>query len=263
MNNLKKVLIVLLVLSAVFASGCTVNGYVGSEEPPNSEIEVPSQPEVDDVEPAIEYTEYIKIVGDGVNIRSGTGSNYKVLGTAEKNTLYAKLGVSGAWIKTRYKNSVAYVYAKYCADVKMLSESDEVESIIAEGCKVMGVKYVYGAVRYHDGYGNKLKNFTTAAFDCSSLMQYIFKVSVSKNLQTTTRTQVKQGTTVARSELKRGDLMFFTNESRKNKSGVERIGHVALYMGDNYILHTASDYAKIERISAKRWSYFIQAQRIV
>ena len=50
--------------------------------------------------------------------------------------------------------------------------------------------------------------------------------------------------------------------SRKDKVGVERVGHVALYLGDNWILHTASDYAKIEQISAKRWSYFIQGQRI-
>ena len=57
--------------------------------------------------------------------------------------------------------------------------------------------------------------------------------------------------------------MFFTNESRKDKTGVERIGHVAMYLGDNLILHTASDYAKIEQISSVRWSYFIQAQRMI
>ena len=78
----------------------------------------------------------------------------------------------------------------------------------------------------------------------------------------TTRTQVVQGTTV-KDGLKRGDLMFFTNSSRKNNTGVERIGHVALYLGGNYILHTASDYAKIEQISSTRWSYFIQAQRMI
>ena len=77
-----------------------------------------------------------------------------------------------------------------------------------------------------------------------------------------TRTQVVQGKTVKKSELKRGDLMFFTNEARKDKTGIERVGHVALYLGDNWILHTASDYAKIEQISAKRWSYFIQGQRM-
>ena len=57
--------------------------------------------------------------------------------------------------------------------------------------------------------------------------------------------------------------MFFTNSTRKDKVGVERIGHVALYLGNNYILHTASDYAKIEQISSTRWSYYIQSQRML
>ena len=57
--------------------------------------------------------------------------------------------------------------------------------------------------------------------------------------------------------------MFFTNASRKNNTGVERIGHVAMYLGDNYILHTASDYAKIEKISSARWGYYIQSQRML
>jgi cell wall-associated NlpC family hydrolase len=94
-------------------------------------------------------------------------------------------------------------------------------------------------------------------------MQYIFYKGAGKNLQVTTRTQIYQGTTVSKSALKRGDLIFFTNESRKNNSGIERVGHVALYLGDNLILHTASDYAKIEAISSARWAFYIQAQRII
>ena len=80
-------------------------------------------------------------------------------------------------------------------------------------------------------------------------------------LDVNTRTQVKQGVKV--SEIKRGDLMFFTNASRYYNTGLERIGHVALYLGGNYILHTASDYAKIEQISSTRWGYYICARRMV
>ena len=129
---------------------------------------------------------------------------------------------------------------------------------------MLGTTYVYGATRYHDGKGNKIKGFTLSAFDCSSLMQYMFYMGADGHLLgVTTRTQVLQGKTVSRSNLQRGDLMFFTNSSRYNKTGVERIGHVALYLGDNLILHTASDYAKIEEISSTRWKYFIQAQRMI
>ena len=82
-------------------------------------------------------------------------------------------------------------------------------------------------------------------------------------LQTTTRTQVKQGKYVSRSALQRGDCLFFTNEERQNKTGIERIGHVAIYLGDNYILHTASDYARIEKMSQQRWNFYVESRRFL
>lgn len=269
MKRLLALLFCALGIGAVAIAGCTAEvpeGNVG-----DSEIVYPSEPEIEDEpvseeteeeeEPQIELVMYIKVTGDSVNIRGGPGTNYKSLGTAEKNTLYASNGQTGNWYRTYYKGMEAYIYKDYCILVDFEAASDEVEEVISEGTKHMGVKYVYGATRYHNGNGKLLSGFTTQAFDCSSLMQYIFKVTANVNLQVTTRTQVVQGTTV--SKLQRGDLMFFTNASRKNKTGVERIGHVAMYLGGNYILHTASDYAKIEQISSTRWSYFIQAQRMI
>jgi len=94
-------------------------------------------------------------------------------------------------------------------------------------------------------------------------MQYIFKLGAGENLKLTTRTQIYQGKTVRSPDLRRGDLMFFTNESRKYNTGIERVGHVALYLGNNYILHTASDYAKIEQITQARWDNYLQAQRLI
>ena len=215
-------------------------------------------------QPKAEKAQYITVTSSGVNIRSGAGSSYSALGVAEQGTLYALDGQSGSWYKTYYKNKPAYISANYCKVVQMdKSANAQIEKVIAEGYKCLGVKYVYGATRYHDGNGNKLSGFTTSAFDCSSLMQYMFKLGAGVNLQVNTRTQIYQGTTVSKSNLKRGDLMFFTNASRKYNSGIERVGHVAMYLGDNYILHTASDYAKIEQISTTRWSYYIQSQRIL
>ncbi|MDE6613059.1 MAG: C40 family peptidase [Clostridia bacterium] len=242
------------------------------EAPPEQVPELPEEEKPEETPttpgdtqpPAVKNITYMTVTSDGVNIRSGSGTSYTVLGTAEKQTLYAYLGEENGWYKTQYKNKAAYISKKYCVLVDMqASENDKVEAVVAEGAKLLGTPYVFGATRYHDGSGNKLKGFSVNAFDCSSLMQYAFYKGADELLTLTTRTQVKQGTTVGKAQLQRGDLMFFTNESRKNNTGVERIGHVALYLGDNYILHTASDYAKIEQISAKRWSFFIQAQRML
>ena len=228
-------------------------------------IESPSNPQPEPEPQPVEIkAQYVKITADSVNIRSGAGTNYSVLGSAEKNTLYAIIGKEGSWYKTYYKNKIAYVSDKYCKATEMAkSQKSAVEEVIQFGYQCLGEKYVYGAVRYIDANGNKIKGFTTSKFDCSSLMQYIFKCGANINLRENTRTQIYQGNAVKGSDLQRGDLLFFTNDARKYNTGVERVGHVALYLGNNYILHTASDYAKIETVSDKRWSYFIQAKRML
>ena len=265
-------------LAAITLGGCAARGQEEEafvppaeereEQIPNQTPELPETPEIPEITvpetPAVKTATYICVTSDGVNIRSGAGTGYSSRGTAEKSTLYAYSGESDGWLKTEYRGKTSYISGKYCKSVSINSSGNGlIESIIAEGCKLLGTPYIYGATRLHDGRGHMLKGFTTDAFDCSSLMQYIFYKGADKLLDVNTRTQVFQGRTVSKSELKRGDLMFFTNSSRKNLSGVERIGHVALYLGDNYILHTASDYAKIEQITQARWNNFIQAQRIL
>lgn len=262
--------------TAVTLSGCaasdindaedTIDENFGLEIPDegNAPADTPDDKPIEIEVPKVLTVSYVNVLSDGVNIRSGAGTGYSVRGAAEKSTMYALNGSSDGWYKTGYKNKSAYISSKYCEVVDMTASEDErIEAIINEGTKLLGTAYVYGAVRFHDGGGKKLSGFDINAFDCSSLMQYIFYTGAHVNLQVNTRTQVYQGKTVKKSQLKRGDLMFFTNASRKHLTGVERVGHVALYLGDNWILHTASDYAKIEQISATRWSYFIQGQRIL
>lgn len=240
-----------------------------TEQSPESST--PNAPEQEEQKPTptppattVRYSQYIRCTGNSVNLRSGAGTGYAVLGAAGKNETYALVGKSGEWYQTYYRGKTAYISASYAAVLKLeKSESEKTEKVISEGYKLLGVPYVYGAVRLHDGKGNLLSGFTSQKFDCSSLIQYVFYKGAGAILDVTTRTQVKQGKYVAKSDLQRGDCIYFTNESRAHLSGVERVGHVALYLGDNYILHTASDYARIEQISAQRWKYYIEARRFL
>lgn len=238
----------------------------GETEPAPAEPPAEPEPEPPAEEPAKPaVAQYVFVKTNGLNVRTGAGTGYTVLGQAEQNTLLTYEGRSGNWYKTYFKNRTAYVSARtdLTALVELETGSERVEAVVAEGQKLLGTPYVYGAVRLHDGKGNFLKNFTVTKFDCSSLTQYVFYVGAGALLDVTTRTQVAQGTAVTKADLRRGDLLFFTNSSRYDKTGLERIGHVALYLGDNYILHTASDYAKIEQISAQRWRYYITARRMI
>ncbi len=233
-------------------SGSTQNGSSQNEKADEAFLHSP---------PAVCYA---RVDVDGVNIRASAGTGGAVRGLGLKSEVFPVFAQENGWIKTAFRGKTAYISAGCCEHMHMCGSEDAlIEAVINEGCKLLGTPYVYGAVRYHDGSGRLVGGFTAEEFDCSSLMQYIFYKGAGKLLQVNTRTQIKQGKTVDRSGLRRGDLMFFTNDSRKNLSGVERVGHVALWLGDGYILHTASDYAKIELVSQKRWSYFIQAQRVL
>lgn len=206
---------------------------------------------------------YVQALTNSLNIRTKPSLRGTVTGSINKNDRVMYLGEENGWYKTYYKNSISYISASASNTklVTMEKGSATVEKVIETGARCLGAPYLYGAVRLHGGNGVFLKNFTDRAFDCSSFTQYMFYYGASVNLDVTTRTQVKQGTKVT--TLQRGDLMFFTNSSRYYNKGNERIGHVAVYLGDNYILHTASDYAVIETITELRRSYFIEARRVV
>ena len=208
---------------------------------------------------------YVLSLVDGLNVRSGAGTDYSSLGTLDKGDMVAYIAKNGNWYETRYRGQKAYVSARetYMTTYEAERSDDRIERVIKVGCALLGTPYVYGATRLHNGNGVFLKDFDENKYDCSSLMQCIFYYGAGECLQVTTRTQVKQGTEVAKEEIRRGDLLFFTNDSRCKKTGIERIGHVAMYLGDNFILHTASDHAVIEKISEKRWSYYICARRIL
>jgi cell wall-associated NlpC family hydrolase len=254
--------------SAEIESGTDEEGATDNSVPNNSPDSAPDKPVQNtpkpDPAPVVLTDSYIRCTGENVNIRSGAGTDYAVLGQAEKGNMYAIIGKTGSWYKTYYRNQVAYIYAEYASVFTLEQTKDErVEKVIEEGYKLLGVPYVYGAVRLHDGNGKLLSGFTAQKFDCSSLVQYVFYKGADTLLQVTTRTQFKQGTYVSPNDLQRGDCIYFTNEDRQYKTGVERVGHVAIYLGNNYILHTASDYARIEKMSSYRWNFYIEARRFL
>ena len=156
--------------------------------------------------------------------RSGAGTDFSALGTAERGTLLKYADRQGNWYKTEYRGRTAYVSAdmRYAEEAELPAGEETYEKIIEVGLSLLGTPYVYGAVRLHDGRGHMNGNFSSAEFDCSSLMQYMFFKGGNILLDVTTRTQIKQGVRIGREEIRRGDLLFFTNASRCQKTGIER-----------------------------------------
>jgi peptidoglycan DL-endopeptidase CwlO len=93
--------------------------------------------------------------------------------------------------------------------------------ILATAERYVGTRYRYGGSR-------------PGGFDCSGFVQYVFGRNGVK-LPRTSREQARSGRAVPRgvSSLKPGDLLLFASRGR----GVD---HVAIYVGDNRILHSTA-----------------------
>ena len=267
---MKRLFIIFILIFSLSLTGC----YFEEIKKPDNPIVAPdigNNENFDDNQTDFEEVEefekkkkrYAVALVNGLRIRNGASTTYQVVGSLDKNDAVFIKSEKNGFYETVYKEKVAYVSKQYCNVLEMDIAGEREEKAIDLGCELLGYPYVWGSQRYHWGNGVLNTAFVNGEFDCSALVQYIYYKSNGVILDLTTRTQVYNGTEVLRENLARGDLMFFTNQSRQYKTGTERIGHVAIYLGNNYILHTATDHAVIEPISTIRWSYYITARRVV
>ena len=258
---MKKLLMLLISLVILILSGCANSSIKDLDNLENSpSVNLPLSPDEDEEE---RKKTYIISNASSVRIRSGAGTNYSVLGSIQSGDMLSYQGSLGNYYITTYKEKKAYIHKDYCSLVEFDISSDKIEKAIEFGTKLLGYPYVWGSQRYHWGNGVLNKNFVNGEFDCSAFVQYIYYKTNGVLLDVTSRAQSLEGELVKDGDLKRGDLMFFTNASRKDKVGIENVGHVGIYFGNNYILHTASDYAVIEPITDLRWSYYLHSRRVV
>ncbi|MDQ0050082.1 SH3 domain-containing C40 family peptidase [Paenibacillus polymyxa] len=115
-----------------------------------------------------------------------------------------------------------------------------IEQVINTGMTYLGTPYEYGSDRS-----------STATFDCSAFTRQIFRQAVGIQLPADSRSQgewIKQNSqpNTDMTTLKRGDLLFFTNYNASSgaytslDNSSQTITHVAVYLGDNKLLHTFS-----------------------
>jgi len=132
------------------------------------------------------------------------------------------------------------------ANTAEAATASQANRIISKGDNYLGVPYRFGA-----------PSGVTSVFDCSSFTQYVFKKAAGIKLPRTSKAQSKVGSYVARSNLKKGDLVFF----RTTGKGVN---HVAIYAGNNRILHTyGKGGVRFNSLSESHWSsHYITARRV-
>lgn len=95
---------------------------------------------------------------------------------------------------------------------------------------------------------------TPDGFDCSGLMQYVYK-QMGYDISRTTYTQINDGTAVSKSNLQPGDLVFFGDSSSPH--------HVGMYIGNGQYLHAprTGDVVKISNLNDR--TDYAGARRII
>ena len=95
------------------------------------------------------------------------------------------------------------------------------------------------------------------AFDCSGLVQYSYRhagVALPHNTEQQRRTSKR----IKVAELRRGDLVFFDQEGKKNS-------HVGIYLGDGRFVHAPSSSKAVrrDRLDSPYWKkHLSEARRI-
>ena len=135
-------------------------------------------------------------------------------------SLVATLGGHGVSLRagTRFPARAPVTRAPRKAETASASAA----RILSTGDRYVGKKYVYGGETPSGG------------FDCSGFVQYVFGRH-GVDLPRTSRQQAGAGRALSRKlgSLKPGDLMLFSSKGR-------RVDHVAIYAGNNRILHSSA-----------------------
>ncbi|MEF3306232.1 C40 family peptidase [Paenibacillus sp. GYB003] len=197
-----------------------------------------------------------------VNFRSApsTGSSvYQLIKAGSSVEILEK--VNSYWYKISYNGKTGYASTRYVNASGAPSggssggssgggstASAKADRIIAHAQALKGV------VRYDYGV-----NKPTSVMDCSAFTKYVFGLE-GISLRWGTRYQKDAGTYVAKSNLQKGDLVFFWT----SKQGT--IGHVGIYIGNGQMIHNSPSFdgVGISSINSGYWStHYVTARRVL
>ena len=143
-----------------------------------------------------------------------------------------------AYISTR-DNNVEVRYAlneaiKFSPLEEKANQSASLRSqVVNYALQFVGGRYVWGGNDPHTGA------------DCSGFVKYVLSHVAGVGLPRTSREQAKTGRSVKSSEMRPGDLIFYTNSKGT-------VNHVAMYIGNGQIVHAAS---RRSGIKISTWNY--------
>lgn len=216
---------------------------------------------------------YGQITGSGVNLRSGPSTSYGVTAVSSQGDKCYIIGLNNGWYKVIYSGKTCYVRSDFVELTEIPYENQAspnspkffrhgkstgvapsaaalngtassetsgssasavpVETtgsatgaeILAEAQKYLGTPYVSGGA-------------SPSGFDCSGFVYYVLK-QLGYSSYRTPADQYKQGTSVDKSDLQVGDIVFFAGTYASG------ISHVGIYAGNGQFIHSPNSRSTV------------------
>ena len=172
------------------------------------------------------YASYSRYVtANNVVVRKKASNKGKIVGSYKKGTQITCYGERSGWTTVRYSGVYCYVSSQYLSESRPEEDTWETygtatgQSVVDYAMQFRGNPYVWG--------GESLTN----GVDCSGFTMQVYK-HFGYSLPHSSTAQRYEGTAVSWNEKQPGDLICY--------QVVNGVGHVAIFIGDNQIIHAGS-----------------------
>lgn len=221
--------------------------------------------------------------GIRLNVRSGAGTSYSVVGKLNGGDVVQLIEKSGGWYKIKMlSGNTGWISADYVSSTNdSLYESGnsgsnnngnnnngntgntggnsggQTNPSYGNGSKVVDYAYTLIGIPYKWGATGP------SSFDCSGFTQYVYKNATGVTIPRVSRSQASTGSPVSMGNYAAGDLVYFDTDG----DGVTN--HVGIYVGNSKFIHcsgtqTNPNKVKVDSLSGSYWSKaLLGARRIV
>lgn len=180
-----------------------------------------------------------RINTDALRVRTEPSTEASIWTLVYNTEKYDVLEQLDGWAKIEMDTSEGYISTEFVDIMYALPEATKYsiandasarrQQVVSYAMQFLGNPYVWGGTNPNKGA------------DCSGFVQYVLRNSAGVSVERTARYQANNGTPINASQMRPGDLLFYSSGGR--------INHVAMYIGNGQVIHAANKRSGI-KISA-------------
>jgi len=188
----------------------------------------------------------------GLNFRTSASTSAQIICAIPSGTAVSVISKDANWAKINYGGREGYVSVKYLSFGAVASTSaanQKRTNLINFAATMLGTPYRSGGASPSRG------------FDCSGFTYYVcsqFGISLPRGPASQYNAL---GTSIAKADLKPGDLVFF-----KNPYAGRSIGHVGIYVGNGQMIHSNKPGGSVRYVTINSGYYatnYVGARRVI